>query len=69
MRWGSNESILKYGLRNILQDKKARMHYVILMMLRGCLYRVSPRQPSLAFMSIMKYGFKDTVLGYGKRTI
>jgi len=54
--------MLKYCLRNIFHDKKSKSVCLILMILAVVTYIVFPTSGKSAFMSIMKYGFKDTVL-------
>ncbi len=54
--------ILKYYYRNIFHDKTSKSVCLILMISAVVAYIVFPTAGKSAFMSIMKYGFKDTVL-------
>jgi ABC-type antimicrobial peptide transport system permease subunit len=54
--------LLKYGFRNIFHDKLSTIACVLLIIVAVVAYIVFPTAGKQAFMSIMKYGFKDRVL-------
>jgi ABC-type antimicrobial peptide transport system permease subunit len=53
--------IFKYSLRNLLNDKIRSLLSILLIAVAVASYIVFPTAAKTAFMSIMKYGFKDTV--------
>lgn len=52
--------ILKYSLRSILRHKKYVLINILLLVIAVVSYIVFPTAAKTAFMSIKKYGFKDT---------